>query len=157
VIYLPSFDLRGATLASELKDQFADEIESVRQEEEARGRTMVGPQRDDLRLSVNGQDSRSFASQGQQRTIALALKLAEGRLIEELAGEAPLLLLDDVLSDLDDLRRSKLFEHVAHCGSQTFLTCPNLGPIPHQMLENASIWTVENGQIVDSQSSGLQV
>ena len=66
---------------------------------------MVGPQRDDLSFSINGADARTYGSQGQQRTVALSLKLAEFRLIEEYVGEPPVMLLDDVMSDLDDARR----------------------------------------------------
>mgnify|MGYP003805196913 CR=1 FL=1 len=72
------------------------------------GRTLVGPHRDDLRLCINGRPLRRFGSQGQQRTAALALKLAEAELLHRGSGEAPLLLLDDCLSELDEGRASQV-------------------------------------------------
>jgi DNA replication and repair protein RecF len=147
LVYQPSFDLGGARLAAEIKAGFVENLVVLAREEELRGKTLIGPQRDDLLLMVNDTDSRLFASQGQQRTIALSLKLAERRLLEELVGEPPLLLLDDVLSDLDDLRRRKLFDHVAESKSQTFLTCTNTRPIPKSLMESSAIWHVEAGRL----------
>lgn len=86
-----------------------------------RGVTGVGPHRDDLLLLINGQDARLYASQGQQRTAALALKLAEFSIMSRQTGETPLLLLDDVLSELDPRRRRMLLAHID--GVQVFLTC----------------------------------
>ena len=126
VCYLPSFPLGDLTEAAAIQARFLEALASVSGEETARGTTVRGPQRDDITFLVNGQDCRLFGSQGQQRTVALSLKLAERRLIEELVGEPPLLLLDDVLSDLDDARRSLLFDLTAAAGSQTFLSCTNL-------------------------------
>ena len=108
----------------------------------ARGTTLRGPQRDDVVFCVNGQDCRLYGSQGQQRTVALSLKLAERQLIEEIVGEPPLLLLDDVLSDLDDARRRHLFDLTAQAGSQTFLSCTNLRAFSKGVLERATIYTV---------------
>jgi DNA replication and repair protein RecF len=148
LVYEPSFDLAEARLAGEIKAIFVENLVVQSREEELRGKTSIGPQRDDLLLRVNDRDSRFFASQGQQRTIALSLKLAERRLIEELVGEPPVLLLDDVLSDLDDIRRRKLFDHIAESKSQTFLTCTNLRPIPKSMMESSAIWRVEAGTVM---------
>ncbi len=75
-----------------------------RDEEKARRTTLVGPHRDDVRFEIDGRDARAFASQGQQRTAALAWKLAELEVIEEIAGTTPILLLDDVMSELDESR-----------------------------------------------------
>ena len=113
----------------------------------ARGTTLRGPQRDDVCFTVNGQDCRAFGSQGQQRTVALSLKLAERQLIEELVGEPPLLLLDDVLSDLDDARRRHLFDLTAQAGSQTFLTCTNLRAFSKGVLERAAVYDVDHGEV----------
>jgi DNA replication and repair protein RecF len=87
----------------------------------ARGATTVGPHRDDLRFSVGGIDMRLYGSRGQQRTVALAWKLAEARLMTEETGEQPLLLLDDVLSELDGPRRKFLLARMA-AEQQTLLT-----------------------------------
>ncbi|MDE5548398.1 MAG: DNA replication and repair protein RecF, partial [Clostridia bacterium] len=83
--------------------------------------TSVGPHRDDIRVSIDGTDARGFASQGQARTAALALKLAETELFRRYAGEAPVLILDDVMSELDLPRRKKLLERIR--GLQCILTC----------------------------------
>ena len=74
--------------------------------------TTIGPHRDDILLSINGTDIRSYASQGQQRTVALSLKVAELRIFEKVTGEKPVLLLDDVLSELDQKRQDKLLAHI---------------------------------------------
>ena len=147
VCYLPSFPLGDLTEAAAIQARFLEALASVSGEETARGTTVRGPQRDDITFLVNGQDCRLFGSQGQQRTVALSLKLAERRLIEELVGEPPLLLLDDVLSDLDDARRSLLFDLTAAAGSQTFLSCTNLRAFSPAVLERASVYAVTAGAV----------
>lgn len=87
----------------------------------ALGMTHVGPHRDDLEIQVNDQPARAFASQGQQRSCVLALKLAECRILEEGGGEPPVVLLDDVMSELDEGRRRYLLNHLE--GRQIFITC----------------------------------
>jgi DNA replication and repair protein RecF len=147
VTYLPSFAIDGLTEASAIQARFLEELALVAGEEAARGTTVRGPQRDDIAFLVNGQDCRLFGSQGQQRTVALSLKLAERQLIEELVGEPPLLLLDDVLSDLDDARRGLLFDLTAQAGSQTFLSCTNLRAFAPAVLERAAVYSVTNGEV----------
>ncbi len=147
VSYLPSFPLGDLTEADAIQARFLEELAQVAGEEAARGTTVRGPQRDDIAFLVNGQDCRGFGSQGQQRTVALSLKLAERRLIEELVGEPPLLLLDDVLSDLDDARRSLLFDLTAEAGSQTFLSCTNLRAFSPSVLERATVYAVTAGEV----------
>jgi DNA replication and repair protein RecF len=93
-----------------------------RDEEVARGATLAGPHRDDLELLIGGRPARSAASQGQQRSIVLALKLAEVRHIASRAGVMPVLLLDDVLSELDPGRRRDLIAGLATAGLQTLIT-----------------------------------
>ena len=85
------------------------------------GFTTVGPHRDDLNITVAGVDAKSYASQGQMRTAALAMKLAEVQIFKEISGEYPVLVLDDVMSELDLPRRKKLLQRVH--GIQTILTC----------------------------------
>lgn len=84
-------------------------------------KTHVGPHRDDLEIEVNGKSARSFGSQGQQRSCVLALKLAECRILEEGMKEPPVILLDDVMSELDEGRRNYLLNHLK--GRQVFITC----------------------------------
>ncbi len=85
------------------------------------GFTSVGPHRDDLNITVSGVDAKSYASQGQMRTAALSMKLAEVQIFKEISGEYPVLVLDDVMSELDLPRRKKLLQRVH--GIQTILTC----------------------------------
>ena len=85
------------------------------------GYTTVGPHRDDLKITIDGADARGYASQGQTRTAALSLKLAEAKIFEKLTGEPPVLILDDVMSELDLPRRKKLVERTR--GLQCILTC----------------------------------
>ena len=93
-----------------------------------RGVTLAGPHRDDLELLIGGRPARSAASQGQQRSVVLALKLAEVRHIAARAGVMPVLLLDDVLSELDPGRRRDLIAGLAAAGLQTLITSSE--PLP---------------------------
>ena len=81
----------------------------------------MGPHRDDISFVISGKEARGYASQGQTRTAALALKLAEVDIFREVAGEYPVLILDDVMSELDTLRRKKLVSRID--GLQTIVTC----------------------------------
>ncbi len=145
IVYLPSFPLDDSADADAIQVRFLQALDAVAQDELMRGTTLRGPQRDDVSFTVNDQDCRAFGSQGQQRTVALSLKLAERQLIEELVGEPPLLLLDDVLSDLDDARRRLLFDLTAQAGSQTFLSCTNLRAFSKGVLERAAVYDVNSG------------
>lgn len=105
------------------------------------GYTTVGPHRDDIKIEANNIDLRSFGSQGQQRTASLTLKLAELEVFNDHLGEYPVLLLDDVLSELDASRQNKLLEYVSHI--QTLVTCTDFDfNIPHVK------YYVSNGEIV---------
>lgn len=147
ILYQPSFPIDDLTSDHAIEARYGEALEMSARDELARGTTLRGPQRDDVLFTVNGQDCRFFGSQGQQRTVALALKLAERQLIEELVGEPPLLLLDDVLSDLDDTRRRLLFDLTAHTGSQTFLSCTNLRAFSKDLLQNAAAFRVDHGEV----------
>ena len=111
-----------------------------------RGATSVGPHRDDLRILLDGQDARSFGSQGQQRSAVVSLKLAEAAFIEVRTGERPVLLLDDVLSELDGDRRAALLQEVA-AGGQVIVTSVEAGPFPPDLIAQAMVWTVREGRI----------
>lgn len=107
-------------------------------EERRRAVTLVGPHRDDIVFTIGGRDARSFASQGQQRTAALAWKLAEVDVVEDVARSRPMLLLDDVMSELDARRRAALSDTVTG-RTQTFVTTTNLGYFDPAMLADATI------------------
>jgi DNA replication and repair protein RecF len=93
---------------AEVAEAFKSHLRQARREEIARGVTVVGPHRDDMHFTVDGVDMTLYGSRGQQRTTALALKLAEVDLMHEVTGETPLLLLDDVMSELDARRRARV-------------------------------------------------
>jgi len=95
-------------------------LSDVREKDLRLRTTTVGPHRDDILLRLNGKDVRAFASQGQQRTVALSLKIAELKIFEAVTGEKPILLLDDVLSELDETRQAKLLELIK--GWQSVIT-----------------------------------
>ena len=116
----------------------------MRSRELERGLTLIGPHRDDLHFFVNGYDIQTFGSQGQQRTTALSLKLAEIELVKQEVGEPPILLLDDVLSELDDYRQSHLLNTIQG-QVQTFVTTTNITGIDHETIRQAQIFEVTAG------------
>ena len=134
---------------AELATSLSAALSATRQQELARGVTLAGPHRDDLVLTIDGQDSRVFASQGQQRSIALALRLAESSFLQTVSQERPVLLLDDVFSELDERRRDALLSllGLAHTGQQTFITATDLAGIPATGLGAVATFTVGQGQI----------
>jgi DNA replication and repair protein RecF len=136
---------------------FRRQLSCVQADEARRGTTLLGPQRDDLCFYINGAEARIYGSQGQQRTVALALKLAEFQLIEDYVGEPPVMLLDDVMSDLDDARRNHLLAWVQR-RCQTFLTCTNLRAFPDTILNEAKTFHVVAGTVTedDTRRSGKQ-
>ena len=107
--------------------------------------THVGPHRDDFSVIIDGKDAKLYGSQGQQRSAALALKLAEIEILKNKTGETPVLLLDDVLSELDTDRQKMLFEGVGEC--QTLITCTGLSDIERANLFADRVFYVENGNI----------
>lgn len=122
----------------ELRDMFLVRLEETRADDLRRQQTTVGPHRDDVSFLVAGRDARAFASQGQQRSVALALKMAEVELADEILGERPILLLDDVMSELDEKRRSAAVAFALE-GIQTVVTTTNLGYFSPELLEAAKV------------------
>lgn len=125
---------------------FQSELEKKRASDVRQGHTSVGPHRDDLSLLIGGQPVQSFASQGQQRTIALSLRLAEIDFIYEEVGEYPVLLLDDVLSELDDTRQKNLVLSMSQ-KVQTVLTTTSLFQLEHELHVSAKLFYVQSGII----------
>ena len=125
-----------------IKKQILEKLENDFEKECALGYTCTGPHRDDIKISLNGKDVKNFASQGQQRSCALSLKLSEIELIKAQIGEAPILLLDDVFSELDLKRRQKLLSFVKDI--QTIITCTDIDnvAIDHKIIK------IKNGSIV---------
>ena len=115
----PEKKYRGSE--EELKERLFSDLSNNYERDIRLGYTASGPHRDDFDIEINGVDAKSFASQGQTRTAALSIKLAEVEIFKELSGEYPVLVLDDVMSELDLPRRKKLVERTS--GLQTILTC----------------------------------
>ena len=129
-----------------VRQAFLEKIQQRAIAEQFQGTTLVGPHRDDIIFTINNTPARQYASQGQQRTLVLALKLAELQLIEEVVGEAPLLLLDDVLAELDLSRQNQLLETIQE-RFQTLITTTHLGAFDSQWLRQTQILSVVSGQI----------
>ena len=126
-------------------EQFSENVKKMRDRDLFLKSTGCGPHRDDLCFSVNGIDIRKYGSQGQQRSAALSLKLSEIELVKESAKDAPVLLLDDVLSELDTGRQHYLLESIG--GIQTFITCTGLEEYQNRPVEIDRIFHVENGKV----------
>ncbi|NME22320.1 DNA replication/repair protein RecF [Lactobacillus reuteri] len=116
------------------------------QREIEQGTTIYGPHRDDIRFLVNNKNVQAFGSQGQQRTTALSVKLAEIDLMKEQTGEYPLLLLDDVLSELDTIRQTHLLTAIQN-KVQTFLTTTSLSDVARQLINEPTIFEIEHGTL----------
>jgi DNA replication and repair protein RecF len=133
-----------------LAERIAAALRSLRRDEVNRGQTLIGPHRDDLLFSVGGINFGMYGSRGQQRSVTLALKLGEADLMRARSGEAPVLLLDDLLSELDAQRRSHLLRAISRPGQQTLLTATDLGDFDAPFLQNAQRLRVEEGRIYPS-------
>ena len=127
----------------DIRRNLEDALLASRAKDKELGYSTVGPHRDDIKIEIDGIDARRFASQGQQRTIALAMKLGEVEMYKQETGETPVLLLDDVLSELDKTRRDILLE--ATRGVQTILTCTEFDG------EGAKLFEVKDGKIINKQ------
>ncbi|MBD2103154.1 DNA replication/repair protein RecF [Leptolyngbya sp. FACHB-261] len=130
-----------------VQQAFLDEMQSKAEAEWARGTSLVGPHRDEVTLTINETPARAYGSQGQQRTLVLALKLAELELIEAVVGEPPLLLLDDVLAELDLRRQNQLLDAIQD-RVQTIITTTHLGSFDAQWLTSAQVMHVQAGRIL---------
>ena len=144
--YKASVDVSEETDLSKMVEVYEEKFAKIREREVERGVTLAGPHRDDLAFFVNGRDVQTFGSQGQQRTTALSLKLAEIELIQSEIGEYPILLLDDVLSELDDYRQSHLLNTIQG-KVQTFVTTTSVEGINHDTLKQAATYQVVAGEM----------
>ena len=126
---------------------FYKELIERKTEEMRRGQTCVGPHRDDIIFYINGNEATKFASQGQQRTVVLALKLSELDIIAAKTGDEPILLLDDVLAELDDLRQNYLLKSISK-NTQTIITSVDTVLFEDEFLRDVKIYKIENGKII---------
>ena len=137
--------LTGAAIAELLLAQ----LKTFRNREVAAGTSLFGPHRDDLAFLAGGRDLRTYGSRGQQRTAALALKLAEVEMMRQVTGESPLLLLDDVMSELDEARRHAMLDALASV-DQAFVTTTDWGDFSDQLLAEAHRYRVEAGRLTEA-------
>ncbi|MEM6251333.1 MAG: DNA replication/repair protein RecF [Cyanobacteria bacterium P01_D01_bin.156] len=143
--YSPNVDLDSDNPV-EIQQAFLDQLKSRTMAEHYQRTTLVGPHRDDIQFFINETPARQYGSQGQQRTLVLALKLSELQLIEEVVGEPPLLLLDDVLAELDLNRQNQLLETIQD-RFQTLITTTHLGSFDAQWLKSSQILRVSQGHL----------
>ena len=128
------------------KDSFLQVLKDKRKLDIKNSITMTGPQRDDFGVFINGNDVRVFGSQGQQRTAALSLKMAEIQLVKRIINDDPILLLDDVMSELDEKRRNALLENISDI--QTLITCTGYDDFIRQRINVDKVYKISNGKIV---------
>lgn len=136
---------------SESSADLLRELHGGRALEIQRGSTQIGPHRDDIKLTVDGLDLRYFGSQGQQRTAVISLKLATLLASADQIGAFPVLLLDDMLSDLDEGRRMRLVEWVITNARQTILTCTEAASAGAELLNRATVYTIHAGKLEATQ------
>ncbi|MCK9479312.1 MAG: DNA replication/repair protein RecF [Firmicutes bacterium] len=124
IIYKSSVDIKDFSSAEAINEQFERELKRNIEREKAFGTSLVGPHRDDFEVFINEKEAKIYGSQGQQRTAALALKIGQLLLIKEKTSQPPILLLDDVFSELDETRQSYLIDKIS--GMQVIITCTAL-------------------------------
>jgi DNA replication and repair protein RecF len=139
-------DIHRQLQPDEIAPQFQAALHENLREEIQRGMTLVGPQKDELRFSVNGRDLSDYGSRGQARTAVLALKLAELGWMRDTIGEWPVLLLDEFIAELDTSRRRYLLDRIDGA-SQALLTTTERDIFTKAFLDKASVWQVRAGQI----------
>lgn len=135
IVYEPDVDVSG----------FEEKMRFSREKDVKLKQTTTGPHRDDFGFYANGIDIRKFGSQGQQRTAALSLKLSEIELVKRMTGDTPVLLLDDVLSELDSNRQNYLLSSIGDI--QTIITCTGLDEFVNNRFEINKVFNVVNGHV----------
>lgn len=141
-----SFLKNDETEVDEIAERFKLSLEERKLEELRRCQACVGPHRDDIIFCINGNEAVKFASQGQQRTIVLALKLSELDIITDKTGDEPILLLDDVLAELDDIRQNYLLKSIGS-NTQTIITSVDTVLFEEEFLHDVKIYKIENGAV----------
>lgn len=124
-------------------NELSARLEESRRTDMLTGSTSVGPHRDELEFKINGISARIYGSQGQKRSVALSVKLAEAEVINKISGEYPVFLLDDVMSELDPVRQNYILNHIK--GLQSFLTCCDPSNISN--LKKGKIFNVKEGRV----------
>ena len=138
----------------EIKEAFSKSINNSFEAEFARSQSLIGPHRDDVSFLINQKEAKSFASQGQQRSIVLSVKLAEINIFEKLKNEIPILLLDDVFAELDENRQDFLLHNLPE-SIQIFLTTTHISAVQKDFLKGAHILEINAGGILQGTASTL--
>jgi DNA replication and repair protein RecF len=146
ISYLSTID--GTAERSGLQQTFAAALERGLREELDRGQTLIGPHRDDVVCRLDDVDIGVYGSRGQQRSLTLALKLAEADLMRTRTGDAPVLLLDDILSELDSARRAHLLQFIDRPNQQTLMTAADLADFDPSFLAHINRVRVEHGRVL---------
>src|SRR5258708_6880639 len=146
IVYRPSFKVDPARSTFEAIQHYSTQLHDIRKREIIQGVCLLGPHRDDLEFLVNGINMLTYGSRGQQRTAALSAKLAELAYMRASTGEEPVLLLDDVFSELDHTRREYLLRQVLQ-HEQVLLTATDLSGFPAEILTQAHTYNVVEGQV----------
>jgi len=144
IVYLPSIDKDESLV--EIESRFRQALYQTRRKEIAAGMTLVGPHRDSLQFQVNEADMSRYGSRGQQQTVILSLKLAEARYIQTSVGDSPILLLDDVFSELDHHRRQHLLESIVSF-QQVLISAVDLDCFEPSFLAQTTQFRVRQGTI----------
>ena len=134
-------------------DDLLTALQRTRGDDLRRGTTGVGPHRDDVVIRLDGRDARAFASQGQQRTAVVSIKLAEADVVARMTGERPVLLLDDVLSELDARRRGSLLAQLGEPG-QVIITSVEADPFPESVIGRSVVRCIERGTVKSCGQAG---
>lgn len=132
---------------NEMLDKFKSRAQAMFEREKAYGMTLIGPHRDDFSFLLKGKELEIFGSQGQIRAAILSLKLAEVLIFKEKDGEYPILLLDDIFSELDVDKRNKLLKYILE-DVQTVITTTDIDLIDNSFVERAKVFVVDNGKII---------
>lgn len=144
-INLPEDIKHAKIFIPQLRELLLKAIQNSLVDDIASGHTKIGPHHDDILITIGGVNSRLFASQGQQRSAVLSLKLAESKVLTETIGETPVLLLDDVMSELDPTRQNYILNNIG--SSQVFITCCD--PSSLETLEGGKIFELKSGEITE--------
>ena len=131
-------------ISSNKSENLLTDLKNSRKEDMFTYKTSVGPHRDDLEFKINGISAKNFGSQGQKRSVALSLKLAEAEILKKNTGEYPICLLDDIMSELDPKRQNFILNHIKEM--QTFLSCCD--PETLKNLKEGKRFKVKNGEIL---------
>ena len=128
-----------------IQSELLHSLNSKSERELEREITLAGPHRDDIDFILNGNDLKRFGSQGQKRTVVLALKLSELELIQNMTGRKPIFLLDDVFSELDDARQKAFLNELGSV--QTMISCVDQEPVT-QIYKNAAFYQIKDGHVI---------